>query len=70
MIRAACALLASLALAAPAAFGTSGKARSSVLPDVPTISEAGVPGYEMGAHREDLGRAPVPLSASWASCAS
>ncbi len=28
------------------ALGTSGKARSSVLPDVPTISEAGVPGYE------------------------
>jgi len=28
------------------ALGTSGKARSSVLPGVPTISEAGVPGYE------------------------
>jgi tripartite-type tricarboxylate transporter receptor subunit TctC len=28
------------------ALGTSGKARSAVLPDVPTISEAGVPGYE------------------------
>jgi tripartite-type tricarboxylate transporter receptor subunit TctC len=28
------------------ALGTSGKARSTVLPDVPTISEAGVPGYE------------------------
>ncbi len=28
------------------AFGTSGKARSSVLPEVPTVSEAGVPGYE------------------------
>jgi tripartite-type tricarboxylate transporter receptor subunit TctC len=28
------------------ALGTSGKARSSVLPDVPTIAEAGVPGYE------------------------
>ena len=28
------------------ALGTSGKVRSSVLPDVPTISEAGVPGYE------------------------
>src|SRR5438034_5364173 len=26
------------------AFGTSGKVRSSVLPDVPTVSEAGVPG--------------------------
>jgi tripartite-type tricarboxylate transporter receptor subunit TctC len=28
------------------ALGTSGKARSSVLPDVPTVSEAGVAGYE------------------------
>jgi tripartite-type tricarboxylate transporter receptor subunit TctC len=28
------------------ALGTSGKARSPVLPDVPTVSEAGVPGYE------------------------
>ena len=28
------------------ALGTSGRARSSVLPNVPTISEAGVPGYE------------------------
>src|ERR1700759_1773245 len=28
------------------ALGTSGKVRSSVLPDVPTLSEAGVPGYE------------------------
>ena len=28
------------------ALGTSGKVRSTVLPDVPTISEAGVPGYE------------------------
>ena len=28
------------------AIGTSGKARSTVLPDVPTIDEAGVPGYE------------------------
>ena len=26
--------------------GTTGKVRSTVLPDVPTISEAGVPGYE------------------------
>lgn len=30
------------------AMGTTGKARSSVLPDVPTLSEAGVPGYEAG----------------------
>ena len=30
------------------AMGTTGKTRSSVLPDVPTISEAGVPGYESG----------------------
>ena len=28
------------------AIGTSGKARSAVLPDVPTIDESGVPGYE------------------------
>jgi tripartite-type tricarboxylate transporter receptor subunit TctC len=28
------------------AFGTTGKTRSSVLPDVPTVAEAGVPGYE------------------------
>jgi tripartite-type tricarboxylate transporter receptor subunit TctC len=28
------------------ALGTSGKARSSVMPEVPTIAEAGVPGYE------------------------
>jgi tripartite-type tricarboxylate transporter receptor subunit TctC len=28
------------------ALGTSGKVRSSVLPDVPTVSEAGVPGYD------------------------
>jgi tripartite-type tricarboxylate transporter receptor subunit TctC len=28
------------------ALGTTGKARSSVLPGVPTIAEAGVPGYE------------------------
>src|SRR3972149_6586134 len=30
------------------AMGTTGKTRSSVLPEVPTISEAGVPGYEAG----------------------
>jgi len=30
------------------AMGTTGKVRSSVLPEVPTLSEAGVPGYETG----------------------
>jgi tripartite-type tricarboxylate transporter receptor subunit TctC len=28
------------------ALATSGKVRSGVMPDVPTLSEAGVPGYE------------------------
>jgi hypothetical protein len=28
------------------ALGTTGKTRSEVMPDVPTIAEAGVPGYE------------------------
>jgi len=28
------------------ALGTTGKVRSSVLPEVPTVAEAGVPGYE------------------------
>src|SRR5262249_40206085 len=28
------------------ALGTSGKTRSSVMPDVPTVAEAGVPDYE------------------------
>ena len=28
------------------ALGTSGKTRSTVMPDIPTIAEAGVPGYE------------------------
>ena len=30
------------------ALGTTGKVRSNILPEVPTISEAGVPGYETG----------------------
>ena len=30
------------------ALGTSGKTRSAVTPDVPTVAEAGVPGYESG----------------------
>jgi len=28
------------------ALGTTGKTRSAILPDIPTVSEAGVPGYE------------------------
>src|SRR6188768_1221038 len=28
------------------ALGTTGKQRSSVMPEVPTVSESGVPGYE------------------------
>ena len=30
------------------ALGTTGKVRSTVLPNVPTLAEAGVPGYETG----------------------
>jgi tripartite-type tricarboxylate transporter receptor subunit TctC len=28
------------------ALGTSGKARSAITPEIPTVAEAGVPGYE------------------------
>jgi tripartite-type tricarboxylate transporter receptor subunit TctC len=30
------------------ALGTTGKVRSNITPDVPTLAEAGVPGYETG----------------------
>jgi tripartite-type tricarboxylate transporter receptor subunit TctC len=30
------------------ALGTTGRTRSNVMPEVPTIAEAGVPGYETG----------------------
>jgi tripartite-type tricarboxylate transporter receptor subunit TctC len=39
------------------ALGTSGTARSSVLPGVPTIAEAGVPGYEAGTWTGVIGPA-------------
>ena len=35
-----------------AALGTTGLARSRVLPDVPTIAEAGVPGFQFRPLRE------------------
>jgi tripartite-type tricarboxylate transporter receptor subunit TctC len=38
------------------ALGTAGKTRSPILPDVPTISEAGVPGFRVGSaswHRRE-----------------
>ncbi len=43
------------------ALGTSGKKRSSVMPEVPTIDEAGVPGYEFDhlARRDGAGEDPA-----------
>ena len=45
------------------AIATSGATRSSIMPDVPTLSEAGVPGYDAviwlgyhGAHRQRRSR--------------
>ena len=37
------------AIPASAALGTSGKQRSDVLPEVPTLQEAGVPNYEFNS---------------------
>ena len=41
-------------------FGTSGRARSSVLPETPTVAEAGVPGYESLAWYVMLAPAGTP----------
>jgi tripartite-type tricarboxylate transporter receptor subunit TctC len=42
------------------ALGVSGRSRSMLLPDIPTISEAGVPGYEMTAWGGIVAPAGVP----------
>lgn len=47
------------------ALGVSGLKRSAVVPDVPTVSEAGVPGYQTTGWRGLMGPAgmPAPISA-------
>jgi tripartite-type tricarboxylate transporter receptor subunit TctC len=42
------------------ALGQSGTVRSPLLPDVPTISEAGLPGYESTVYNSLLGPAGIP----------
>jgi tripartite-type tricarboxylate transporter receptor subunit TctC len=42
------------------ALGVSGLKRSAVVPDVPTVSEAGVPGYETTGWRGLMGPAGIP----------
>src|SRR5918911_3052769 len=42
------------------ALGTSGKKRSAVTPDIPTIAEAGVPGYEAAIWLGLMGPAATP----------
>src|SRR5512134_1703564 len=44
------------------ALATSGKSRSPVTPDVPTVSEAGVPGYESGIWLGLVAPAKTPRS--------
>jgi tripartite-type tricarboxylate transporter receptor subunit TctC len=44
------------------AFGTGGTKRSAVLPDVPTIAAAGVPGYDASNWWGVLGPAAIPGS--------
>lgn len=46
MIDAITTMMPNIAAGQVRALATTGKARSSVLPDVPTVAEAGVPGYE------------------------
>ena len=41
-------------------FGVSGAKRSAVVPDVPTVAEAGVPGYETTGWRGLMGPAGMP----------